>query len=181
MLLTLYTYVFGVLSYDARYLPLLEYPHFHKALLRLSLSQKYILPDLLYRIVLIQPCAYDCFPTIAIISYTGWNAIKFVQSRGGYKFSIFAIDKIKPLDDSLKEILENYSKIVVIEDNFNSGLYNSLCQFISEKRIDQNQLYSISVPENFGETTGDTAFLDDRFGLSPTKISIFLENLDKSI
>jgi transketolase len=102
-------------------------------------------------------------------------------SKSFSKFSIFAIDKIKPLDDSLKEILENYSKIVVIEDNFNSGLYNSLCQFVSEKRIDQNELYSISVPENFGETTGDTAFLDDRFGLSPTKISIFLENLDKSL
>ena len=96
------------------------------------------------------------------------------------KFSIFAIDKIKPLDNALEEIFKNYSKIVVIEDNFNSGLYNSLCQFICDKRINQNELYSISVPENFGETTGDTAFLDDRFGLSSAKIFTFLENLDKS-
>jgi transketolase len=101
-------------------------------------------------------------------------------SKSFSNFSIFAIDQIKPLDDSLKNILKKYSKIVVIEDNFNSGLYNSLCQFVSEKRIEQSKLYSISVPENFGETTGDTPFLDDRFGLTSTKISMFLQNLDKT-
>jgi len=100
-------------------------------------------------------------------------------SKSFSNFSIFAIDKIKPLDNSLKDILKNYSKIVVIEDNFNSGLYNSLCQFVSEKRIEQSKLYSICVPEDFGETTGDTSFLDDRFGLTSTKISTFLQNLDK--
>jgi transketolase len=102
-------------------------------------------------------------------------------SKSFSNFSIFAIDRIKPLDDSLKNILKKYSKIVVIEDNFNSGLYNSLCQFVSEKRIEQSKLYSISVPENFGETTGNTSFLDDRFGLTSTKISTFLQNLDKTI
>ena len=95
-------------------------------------------------------------------------------------FSIFAIDKIKPLDESIKNILQNYSKIVVVEDNFSSGLFNSLCQFVIEKKIDNNKMYSICVPEDYGKNTGDTSFLDNKFGLNSTQISTFLQNLEKS-
>lgn len=96
-------------------------------------------------------------------------------------FSLFAIDKIKPLDDdSLKNIIQNYSKIVVIEDNFDSGLYNSICQFVVDKKILKNEILSICVPEDYGATTGNSEFLDDKFGLSATKITTFLKNLDHS-
>jgi|TARA_B110000495_G_scaffold203957_1_gene231237 transketolase len=95
-------------------------------------------------------------------------------------FSIFAIDKIKPLDESIKNILQNYSKIVVVEDNFSSGLFNSLCQFVIEKKMDNNKMYSICVPEDYGKNTGDTSFLDNKFGLNSTQISTFLQNLEKS-
>ncbi len=104
----------------------------------------------------------------------------FEISKSLTNFSIFAIDKIKPLDDSIKNIIQNYSKIVVIEDNFNSGLFNSLCQFVIEKEIHNSKLYSICVTEDYGKNTGDTSFLDDKFGLSPMKIATFLQQLENS-
>ena len=87
------------------------------------------------------------------------------------------MDKIKPIDDSTTKILENYKNIVVIEDNFNSGLYNTMCQFIAEKRIGGKFVYSISVNEDFGGTTGSTKFLDERFGLTVEQIVNFIEKL----
>ena len=68
---------------------------------------------------------------------------------------------------------------MIIEDNFNSGLYNTICQFVAEKKITEKHLYSISVDEDFGATTGSTTFLDERFGTSPKKIAEFITNLHK--
>jgi transketolase C-terminal domain/subunit len=93
-------------------------------------------------------------------------------------FSIFAMDKIKPIDESIIGIIKNYKDIVVIEDNFNSGLYNSLCQFVVEKNINVRNLISISVNESFGSKTGDTKYLDNIFGLTSEKISSLIQNLN---
>ena len=93
------------------------------------------------------------------------------------EFSIFAMDKIKPIDDSIADIIKNYTNIVVIEDNFNSGLHNTICQFVAEKEINEKHLYSISVDEDFGATTGDTGFLQNKFGLSAEQISDFIKKL----
>ena len=91
------------------------------------------------------------------------------------KFSIFAVDRIKPFDNSIEDVIRKYSNIIVVEDNFNSGLYNTICQFVADKKISGKNLYSISVDEDFGETTGSTKFLDDKFGTSPTKIAEFIK------
>jgi transketolase len=117
---------------------------------------------------------------ILVISHGRMIKRVFEISKSLTNFSIFAIDKIKPLDDSIKNIIQNYSKIVVIEDNFNSGLFNSLCQFVIEKEIHNSKLYSICVTEDYGKNTGDTSFLDDKFGLSPMKIATFLQQLENS-
>lgn len=94
------------------------------------------------------------------------------------KFSVFAMDRIKPLDEKqLVEILQSYKKIVIVEDNFKSGLYNSVCEFAFDRGLQKANIYSISVSENFGNDVGDTAYLDDKFGLSPQKIASFIQNL----
>lgn len=94
------------------------------------------------------------------------------------KFSIFAMDKIKPIDEKvLENIITSYNKIVIIEDNLRSGLYNSVCQFVFDKGLQDTNLYSISVKEDFGNDIGDTSYLDDKFGLSPSKIAAYLQNL----
>ena len=92
-------------------------------------------------------------------------------------FSIFAMDRIKPVDDSIVGIIKNYTNIVIIEDNFNSGLYNTICQYVAEKKINEKYLYSISVDEDFGAITGDTSFLHNKFGLSADQISNFIKKL----
>jgi transketolase len=94
------------------------------------------------------------------------------------KFSIYAFDKIKPLENKdVKKILKEYKKIVVIEDNFNSGLYNSLCQFLVENKIEEINMYSISPIEEFEERIGDVETLEARYGLSSEKIIEFIKNL----
>jgi len=95
------------------------------------------------------------------------------------EFSIFAIDRIKPLDDSIEDIMEKYTNIVVIEDNFDSGLYNTICQFVAEKKIVGKNLHSMSVDEDFGGKTGSTKFLDHKFGLTAEQIINFIKKLPK--
>jgi len=101
-----------------------------------------------------------------------------IQANNLYpNFSVFAVDKIKPLpEQQLLSILQNYSKIVVIEDNFNSGLFNSICQFLAEKNL-RVKTFSISVNENFGNETGSTKYLDKKFGLTVEQISQFMKNI----
>ncbi len=114
---------------------------------------------------------------ILVLSHGRMIKNSFEAAKLFPKFSIFALDKIKPIEDSIENIIKNYDKIVVIEDNFNSGLYNSICQFVADKKIEKKELHSISVAEDFGENTGNTEFLDDRFGLSKEKIASFLQKL----
>jgi len=94
------------------------------------------------------------------------------------KFSIFAMDRIKPLDEKqLEKLIRDHKRIIVVEDNFKSGLYNSICEFAFDKGLHNTDLHSISVREDFGKDVGDTAYLDDKFGLSPSKIASFIQNL----
>ena len=105
---------------------------------------------------------------------------KSVEANKLYpNFSIFALDKIKPLNEKkLNSILKRFSKIIVIEDNFNSGLFNSVCQFITEQNI-QTKILSISVDNNLGDRTGNTEYLDRKFGLSVEQITNFIKKLSK--
>lgn len=94
------------------------------------------------------------------------------------KFSIFALDKIKPLEENyIEKILNDYQDIVVIEDNFNSGLFNSLCQFVIEKKINKINIHSISPNEIFEAEIGDTETLEKRYGLNNEHIIKFLKNI----
>lgn len=95
------------------------------------------------------------------------------------KFSVFSMNKIKPLDkEKIKEIFSKFSKIVVVEDHFiTSGLYNSLCQYLVESGDKKINLYSIGTPEVFEEVVGDKDFFADRYGYSPKKITEFISKL----
>ena len=117
--------------------------------------------------------------SILVLSH-GRMISKSVEANKLYpNFSIFALDKIKPLDEKkLNSTLKRFSKIVVIEDNFNSGLFNSICQFITEQNI-QTKVFSISVDNDFGNRTGNTEYLDRKFGLSVEQISNFIKKLPK--
>ena len=102
----------------------------------------------------------------------------FDASKLSSKISVYAMDKIKPLDKEIVKMLtEKYKKIIVVEDNFNSGLFNSLAQLIIELHIHDIDMYSISPDENYGNSVGDTEYLDNMYGLTPEKINEYVKKI----
>lgn len=94
------------------------------------------------------------------------------------RFSVFAMNRIKPLKaDCLSELLKKYDRVVVVEDNFRSGLFNSICQFMVEKNIKGTNLHFIGPGEGYSECVGDAAYLEDIHGLSPQKIVDLVRSL----
>ncbi|TSA45673.1 hypothetical protein D4R51_01505 [bacterium] len=95
-------------------------------------------------------------------------------------FSLFAMDRIKPLDEKVtKELLKKYEKIVIVEDNFKSaGLFNSICQFAVENKIQGKEIVSLSPEEKYEERIGDASYLEDENNLSSEKINKFLQSLE---
>ncbi len=104
------------------------------------------------------------------------NALK--AHTGAPCFDLFAMDRIKPLDGNrLKELFADYRAIVVAEDNFKSGLYNSVAQWMAENNIKDTRIHSISAEEKYRGEIGDPAYLEDLNGLSPQKIAEFIKKI----
>ena len=115
---------------------------------------------------------------ILIISHGRMTGNAYEVSNSNETVSLYAMDKIKPLDKNiLKSLSEKFKKIIVIEDNFNSGLFNSICQFLIENHIHDVDMYSISPDESYGDSVRNTEFLDDIYGLTPQKISAFVKKI----
>ncbi len=86
-------------------------------------------------------------------------------------FSIFAMDRVKPLEhDLLCDLFIRYDNVIVIEDNFRSGLYNSICQWAVEAEAPHMRILSFSPEEAYDKVMGDANFLEERHGISPDKI-----------
>ena len=86
-------------------------------------------------------------------------------------FSLYAMDRIKPLDPKvLSQLFESFRNIVVLEDNFRSGLYNSICQWSIEESAAHKNIVSIAPEEFYDDILGDTEYLEEKHGLSPSKI-----------
>ena len=115
---------------------------------------------------------------VLIIAHGRMIGNSFEASKLCNKISVFAMDKIKPLDKNLIKLLtEKFKKIIVVEDNFNSGLFNSIAQITVELHIHHIDMYSISPEENYGDNVGDTAYLDNTYGLTPEKICEFVKKI----
>jgi len=95
------------------------------------------------------------------------------------RFSIYCMNKIKPLDkEQLKGLFERFTRIVVIEDHMvTSGLYNSLCQYLVEMRFPRTILYSIGTPEIYEDVVGNKDYFAHRYGYSSEKIAQFISRL----
>jgi transketolase len=97
------------------------------------------------------------------------NALKSYEQSSS--FSLYAMDRVKPLDDSdLHRLFKKYKKIYILEDNFRSGLFNSICQWSIESNSSHKNIFSISPPEAYDEVLGSCEFLEELHGLSPSKI-----------
>ena len=99
------------------------------------------------------------------------NALEAEKSAPG-SCAIFAMDRLKPLEDQpLKELFSTFSKIIVAENNFKSGLYNSLCQWSVENSMHPSVLCSISPKEDYGREAGDPAYLEEKYGITPRHLA----------
>ncbi len=117
---------------------------------------------------------------ILIIAHGRMVGNAFDASKLSNKISVFAMDKIKPLDKkTIKILTEKFKNIIVIEDNFNSGLFNSVAQVIVELHIHDVDIYSISPEESYGDSVGDTTYLDNKYGLTPEQIYDFIKKIQK--
>jgi transketolase len=117
---------------------------------------------------------------ILIISHGRMTSNSFDVSKLSNKISVFAMDKIKPIEKNIiKSLTEKFKRIIVIEDNFNSGLFNSITQSIAEMHIHDVDIFSISPEEDYGDNVGSTDYLDNMYGLTPEKINEFIKkNID---
>jgi len=118
---------------------------------------------------------YENDSNILIISHGKMitNAIKAYEEAPS--FSLYAMDQIKPLkNEDLQFLFKKYPKIYVLEDNFRSGLFNSICQWSIECNSFHKNIHSISPKEGYDEVLGNDSYLEDVHGVSPRKI---LENI----
>ena len=119
---------------------------------------------------------------ILIISHGKMVANSVRASEFSSGFDLFAMDRIKPLDaGKLKDLFAGYRAIVVVEDNFKSGLYNSLAQWMAENDVKNTRLHSISVEETYRGEIGTAAYLEDLNGLNPKQIADFIGLINKDL
>ncbi len=96
-------------------------------------------------------------------------------------FSLFAMDRIKPLSKKkLQHLFDHYETIVILEDNFNSGLFNSICQWAVENRKIDRELVSIAPEERYEITVGDFEYLEKKHKLSPDEIVKKIRKLNEN-
>jgi len=116
---------------------------------------------------------------ILVISH-GTMIGKCIEAARRYdNFSIFCMNKIKPLYISeLKNVIQDYSKIIVIEDHIvSSGLYDSICTLMIDLRVQNKYLYKIGPPERYEEIIGDTNYFSNKYGCFSDKICDFIMDL----
>ncbi len=94
-------------------------------------------------------------------------------------FDLFAMDRIKPIDEeNTTKLLRKYKKIVIAEDNFKSaGLFNSIAQFAVEKNLRDAKIISLSPREIYDERIGSAEYFEEKNGISPGKIAEFIQKL----
>ena len=118
-------------------------------------------------------------PASDILVMTHGKMLKnaYEAASASQKFSVFAVNKIKPLHaEKLNSLFQKFKKIVVVEDNFKSGLYNSICQFLAENKL-KNDVYFIGPNEEYEKHIGDPKHLEEKYGLTPDKINQFINQV----
>ena len=114
---------------------------------------------------------YDTESPVLVISHGKMISNSVSAFNRAPVFSLYAMDRIKPLDDEiLNNLFDRFETIIVIEDNFRSGLYNSLCQWAVETEASRRKIISIAPKDSYDDVLGDSDYLEDRHGLSPAKI-----------
>jgi transketolase len=110
--------------------------------------------------------AYAGSNDVLLLSH-GRMVQRCVESVADLGCSVYAMDRIKPLDGGVLEgLFRDYRKVFVVEDNFSSGLYNSVCEWVVSCGGDPVSLASICPAGGYDELAGSTDHLDNIHGLT---------------
>lgn len=89
-------------------------------------------------------------------------------------YNLFVFNQVSPLNlNELKKIFSKYKDITVVEDNFKSGLYNSICEASNELSF-KYKIKSIHPDFEYVEKSGSQEYFDNRYELSEKKIEKYL-------
>lgn len=89
------------------------------------------------------------------------------------EYSLFCMNKIKPLDHNELDVLfKRYKKVLVVEDHLKgTGLFNTLCQYVVETGLTKVRLYSLAPEDRYDDRIGDKEYFSSLYGLSPEGIA----------
>lgn len=95
------------------------------------------------------------------------------------KLAVFAMNQIKPLDNAiLNSLFSRFKRIIIVEDHFaNSGLYNSLCQYLVESKVLDVFLSCIAPPCRYDERVGDSNHFAEKYDYSINKLTEIFAHL----
>lgn len=103
--------------------------------------------------------------SLAFNSYMAFQKLK----QGNVILSFIPVDQVKPIDKILMKKIENFDKIITVEENILScGFGSYLLEIFSDRGLKKDFL-RIGLPETFIEH-GDRNLLLDKYGLSEEKI-----------
>jgi 1-deoxy-D-xylulose-5-phosphate synthase len=103
--------------------------------------------------------------SLAFNSYMAFQKLK----QENVILSFIPVDQVKPIDEILMKKIENFDKIITVEENILScGFGSYLLEIFSDRGLKKDFL-RIGLPETFIEH-GDRNLLLDKYGLSEEKI-----------
>lgn len=92
--------------------------------------------------------------------------------KNGY--NLFVFNLVSPLyPKELKKILNQYKDIIVVEDNFKSGLYNSICEIANELSF-KYKIKSLHPSFEYVKKSGSQDYFDKKYKLSLKSIKNFV-------
>jgi transketolase len=85
--------------------------------------------------------------------------------------SVYVMNRIKPINViEIDKILSSFKNVIVLEDNFSSGLFNSVCEIVVKSNIKIGRLISMSLEEKYLDRIGSPSYLEAMHGISTDDI-----------
>ena len=99
-------------------------------------------------------------------------------SKEANKVQLENVYNIHPLPDKVKKLLENFSKVIIVEEHRKSGgLYSTIVEYLSEEQLNR-EVRSHSLPNEF-LTSGNYEELKKSYGLDSASICRTIKEMSK--
>ncbi|MDV7339023.1 transketolase C-terminal domain-containing protein [Terasakiella sp. A23] len=99
---------------------------------------------------------------------TGISTFRALQAAQGTGAAVIDVLRLKPLaKDRLKEILEEFERVIVVEEHVRTGgLYSSVCEILAENGLSR-KLTAVTLPDEFLMGSASRDWAHQKFGFTP--------------